>query len=64
MGLESSVDAAAAQRPRPYRHEARLGIILGLRRLSRRPYDHHDHDHHDHGDHAHAIDPHVWLDPI
>ncbi|MBX3366925.1 MAG: zinc ABC transporter substrate-binding protein [Phycisphaeraceae bacterium] len=65
MGLESSVDAALRKRPRPYRHEARLGIILGLEDShGGHGHDHHDHDHHDHGDHAHAIDPHVWLDPI
>ncbi|MBX3317171.1 MAG: zinc ABC transporter substrate-binding protein [Phycisphaeraceae bacterium] len=78
MGLESSVDAALRKRPRPYRHEARLGVILGLEDAhGGHGHDHHahdahahddhadhDHDHHDHSEHAHAIDPHVWLDPI
>lgn len=80
MGLESSVDAALRKRPRPYRHEARLGVILGLEDShgghghdhhahdanAHDDHAHHDHVHgdHDHGDHAHAVDPHVWLDPI
>lgn len=75
MGLESSVDAALRKRPRPYRHEARLGAILGLEdphgghghdHHAHDPHAHteHAHDEHAHDEHAHAVDPHVWLDPI
>lgn len=76
MGLESSVDAALRKRPRPYRHEARLGVILGLEDShgghghDEHAHDEHAHDHaHEHHaenaqhSHNHAIDPHVWLDP-
>ena len=79
MGLESSIDASLRKRPRPYRHEARLGVILGLEdphgahghdEHSHDPnahddHSHHEHDHADDHDHdAHAVDPHVWLDPV
>lgn len=78
LGLESSVDAALRKRPRPYRHEARLGVILNLEDAhGGHGHDEHSHDAHAHDDHAHdhpvddhahdshdhAIDPHVWLDP-
>lgn len=53
MGLESSVDAALRKRPRPYRHEARLGVILGLEDS----HGGHGHDEHGHDEHAH--DEHV-----
>lgn len=80
MGLEGAVDTYLRRRPQPFRHEARLGVILGLEDAhgghghddhAHDPHAHDDHDHdHDHAghdhdhDHAHAIDPHVWLDPI
>lgn len=76
MGLESSVDTALRKRPRPYRHEARLGVILGLEDAhGGHAHDEHAHDEHAHADeahaadshahdHAHAVDPHVWLDPV
>lgn len=75
MGLESSVDTALRKRPRPYRHEARLGVVLDLEDPhgghghDEHAHDEHAHDEHAHNNdhdhaHAHAIDPHVWLDPI
>lgn len=76
MGLESSIDTALRKRPRPYRHEARLGVILGLEDAhGGHGHDEHAHDEHAHADeahasdshahdHAHAVDPHVWLDPV
>lgn len=69
MGLEGPVDSYLRRYPRPYRHEARLGVLLGLED----PHGLHHHDDHDHehGDgtdrhgHAHGpVDPHVWLDPV
>lgn len=66
MGLEGAVDTYLRRRPQPFRHEARLGVILGLEDShGGHGHDDHAHDDHDHDhDHAHAIDPHVWLDPI
>jgi zinc transport system substrate-binding protein len=77
-GLEPSIDAALRKRPRPYRHEARLGVILGLEDShGGHGHDEHAHDEHAHSDHEHedqadphahdhasTVDPHVWLDPI
>ncbi len=64
LGLETSVDRVLRRRPRPSRHEARLGEILGLED----PHAGHGHDahagHSEHDAHDHAIDPHIWLDPI
>ncbi len=59
MGLEPSVDAALRKRPRPYRHEARLGVILGLEDShgghahDEHAHDEHAHDEHGHDEHAH-----------
>jgi zinc transport system substrate-binding protein len=54
MGLESSVDTALRKRPRPYRHEARLGVILGLEDAhGGHGHDEHAHDAHAHDEHAH-----------
>lgn len=57
MGLEASVDAALRKRPRPYRHEARLGAMLNLEDSHgghghdvHAHNDDHDHDHHKHAD--------------
>ncbi|MCW5769863.1 MAG: zinc ABC transporter substrate-binding protein, partial [Phycisphaeraceae bacterium] len=59
MGLESSVDAALRKRPRPYRHEARLGVILGLEDAhGGHGHDHHAHDAHAHDAHAHDAHAH------
>lgn len=64
LGLETSIDAPLRRRPRAWRHEARLGEILGIEASGRDHGHAHDHDHDAHADHDHAVDPHVWLDPV